>query len=693
MVNILSPDVYLIEKDISEYAPTVNSSVVGIVGFASKGPTNKATLITSPQNLVQTFGPPSENIAGQGLEGAIEVLETTNQVYFVRASDENTEADASATIPYGSCPHVAVSANAYGVTNAIYLKVDVSSNAGVSQFTSTKSYNVPAGTGTGGQAQALRSIIGGSLDAAKVSLEFDSSTSTTGYLVGSWAGSGAAMSVSAYSDSAFTTGLSALQAVELSSGATNATLYSSLTVWGSEIDSSGFSYVAQSIHPGAGYNAGTKSNGDTSGNSIEIDAKGGANAILSVNEDGTKAEDFKVSLITNADFIEDNINTGETNLKSDIIKGEIFFSGAPADSPTSFADYVTTLTTVGLVSIQGSYKTPVTGSNVTGDVNPLFVKPLEGTYNMTGGNNGIPASADDKATAIIGDASVEPKTGMKALDDDSINISMAATPGLHDQDIQNALVTLAETTQEFVAVLSPPLAVGTVQNAIDWTNGQSDTRTAAINSSWAAVYWPHVKVFSVPDAKDIWMDPSVYAMRSMALTDNIGETWFAPAGSTRGRLTKPTEVEVILNKGDRDAMYTGGNILNPIAKFPQRGIMIWGQRTAQRKPSSLDRVNVRRLMIFFMKVVRLATRDLIFEPNDEFTWALIKNVLDPLLDDIKRRRGLVEFKVVCDATTNTPVRVDRNELWTKILLKPTKTGEALVFEINLTNQSADLGSL
>jgi len=716
MVNILSPDVYVIERDISEYAPTVNSSVVGLVGFASKGPMNKATLVTSPQNLTRVFGRPSENISGQALEGAIEILETTNQVYFVRAGDSTTATDASSTVTYGACPTVGITASGFGVTNSLYLKVDVSSNAGTDQYSTPKSFAIPAGTGTGGQAQALRSIIGGSLDSDKVGLEFDTTTSTTGFLTGSWAGSGTAMTVSAYSDSDYTVGVSAFNVLDglgvVSAGLYGAAEtgvgsgdYSSVTVFGSEINSSGLSYVAQTIHPGDGYNAGTKANGDTSGNSIELDAKGGANAVLAVNEDGTKAEEFKVSLISNADFIEDKINVGETNTTSDIIKGQLYFSGAPGD-PTALTNYSDTISNIGTQQVYGTFVAPIgrtenetwqdqtNSAGVSGlystEINPRFVKPLEGTTNMTGGANGDSAN---QATSLIGDSSVTPKTGMQALDDDSINISMAAVPGQHDQTVQNALITLAESTQEFLAVVSPPYAVGTVQNAIDWSNGRSDTRTAAINSSWAAVYWPHTKVFSSADKKDIWLDPAVYGIRAMALTDNISETWFAPAGANRGRLTKPTEVEVILNKGDRDSLYTGGNIINPIAKFPQRGIMIFGQRTAQRKPTSLDRINVRRLMIFVMKTVRLATRDLIFEPNDEFTWALIQGVLEPLMDDIKRRRGIIDFRVVCDDTVNTPARVDRNELWTKVIIKPTKTAEALVFEINLTSQSADLGNL
>ena len=193
--------------------------------------------------------------------------------------------------------------------------------------------------------------------------------------------------------------------------------------------------------------------------------------------------------------------------------------------------------------------------------------------------------------------------------------------------------------------------------------------------------------------KIVFYDPVIFAARQMAFTDNVSETWFAPAGFVRGKLTKPTETEVKLNQGDRDAMYSGGNVINPIVNFPQQGITIFGQRTSQRDPTALDRVNIRRLMILIRKQILGATRRFVFEPNDTFTWERIVGVLNPMLADIKVRRGLKEFRVVCDESTNTPLRQDRNELWCKVLLKPTKTAEILIFELNLTNQSAKLGSL
>jgi phage tail sheath protein FI len=263
---------------------------------------------------------------------------------------------------------------------------------------------------------------------------------------------------------------------------------------------------------------------------------------------------------------------------------------------------------------------------------------------------------------------------------------MAVVPGITDQRVQNALISLAESSQNFLAAVAPPQGLDTVQEAIDWMNGKGDGRTAAINSSWGSVFWPWVQVFDVFSAKDRWYDPAIFAIRQMAFTDNVAETWFAPAGFRRGRLTKPTAVELGLNQGDRDALYVTN--INPIVNFAPEGITIFGQKTAQRAATSLDRINVRRLMIFLRKVLLETGRQDLFEPNDAFTWELVKDKADAVLSDIQSRRGITDYRVVCDETVNTPVRVDRNELWCKILLKPTKTAEWIIFEVNLTNQSA-----
>jgi len=733
MPNYVSPGVYTIEKDISEYTPSVNTSIVGIVGFASKGPTNKATLITSQNNLIDTFGPPSENILGQGLEGALEILEQTNSLYFIRAA-ASTAADASATIPIGACPAVLVSGTAnnlqgWGVARPLTLRIQVYDNNGVAQFTQNngagKDFVIPANTATS-QAAALRSIIGGGLDSDLVGVFDDNSPigdaatglGLSGAIVGSFAGSGAYMSVSACSGTSFSeaAGVSALRIVNpvsaLDSTYGASSLYASaVKVYGATFQTTGTNgvgYLIESLYPGAGYNAGTTTFGTTSGNSITITELGSQNFIVDVNENGVAKETFKVSFVGSGVFIEDMINTGSTNITSQIIKGNLVKGGSDAtvNKLTNFAKLLSDLVgSTGLFTYSYRMLDPILSPNATSNtlvtttsnniLGARFVKLIQGAVSLSGGSNGD--AAGTATDALVGTSTGDTKTGMQALDDPTLNIGIALVPGIHTATVQNNLITLAESTQNFMALVSPPYAIGSVQNALDWTNGRSSTtansRTSAISSSYAAVYWPWVKVFSTFDGKDRWYDPAIFGARQMAYTDAVSETWFAPAGFSRGRLTKPTEVEVKLNQGDRDSLYSGGNIINPIVSFAQQGITIFGQRTAQRTASALDRINVRRLMIYVRKVILQASQRYIFEPNDEFTWAQVEASINPFLDDIRRRRGITEFRVICDETVNTPVRVDRNEMWTRVLIKPTKTAEVIIFEINLTNQSAQLGTL
>ena len=470
MPSYVSPGVYVIEKDFSQYAPSVNSSVVGLVGFASKGPTNKATLITSPNRLVDTFGPPNENINGQALEGALEILEATNSMYFVRAAGSNA-ADASAGVSFGGCPAVSVS-NAYiGTASSVpggtpyageephphfTFRIQVADNGGVEKFVAPgKEFSVPsstitANTDASSQSVALRKVIGGALHTGHVGAFFDTATAASGFIAGAYAGSGAYMSISAFSGitaGATASGATLLGAVD-GSGVALGTLVSSVKVYGSHLHNStapkGFGYLAESLYPGTGYNLGTKSNGDTSGNSITITNANGEYFDVKVNEDGVTQETFRVSLTQYKNFIEGLINTGETNLKSDIIKGNLNASGTDF-TPTELTNYINEISNMGTLGGFGiTWKENDTGNTLTSvdQGNPRFVKAIAGTYGLSGGDNGT-GNTDANATALIGDATGATKTGMQALDDDILNISMAAIPGISTESVQNALITLS----------------------------------------------------------------------------------------------------------------------------------------------------------------------------------------------------------------------------------------------------------
>ena len=734
MPTFVSPGVYVIEKDLSDYPASVNSSVVGIVGFASRGPVaglnnEKATLITSPTQLVDTFGEPNEGIKGQALEGALEILETTNSLRFIRCTSGGVE--ASSAIQIGGCPAVSVSGtqgspifprdpagtritgdnigmssigSADSTTSSVRFVITTYDNAR-NKLVDTKTYTIPPSTIALSSVQGatsilgLQKVLGGALDADKVGAFADANTlNASSFIVGSPAGAAATMEITSevLNAAEVWVGMNILAPLDQvgSSGAIGAAA-SSLTCSGTDVDTTSVCYHVQSLWPGEGYNAGTKANGDTSGVSFGVAVNGGEVTVDTVNDLGTAAENFKAGMSSGA-FLEDTIGTTYAGRTSEYITAN-FASG----------EYDTALPVTALTSYEKPLRSLVGGAGaegftINGDqgeataaANPRFVKLVQGTYNLADGTNGVPAWDAGVATAVIGATlATGGKTGIEALDDPVLNISIAIAPGPgvgDNQSIQNALITKAEATTNFLALISPPYAIGTTGDAINWSNGFATQRTTSVNSSYGAIYWPWLKVFQTFDAKDRWLAPEIYGCRQMTYTDNVSDPWFAPAGFVRGRLTKPTDVEVVLNQGDRDSMYSGGNCLNPIVNFPQNGIAIFGQRTTQRQPTALDRINVRRMMIYIKKAILASTQRLVFEPNDKFTWTRVEQLLNPMLDDISRRRGITQFKVICDETTNTPVRIDRNEMWTKVLIKPTKTAEIVIFELNLTNQSAQMG--
>jgi len=729
MPNFVSPGVYVIEKDISEYPPTLNSSVVGIVGFASRGPIagvqhEKATLITSQQDLVNTFGEPSEDLKGQALEGALEILEATNTLRFVRVADSDA-VEASAVASIGGCPAVHLSGTAtapllidglWGLgmsaigsadlaTSDVRITVTAYDNARTT-IVDAKTYNIPKDTlslsASNGATTTLglQKIIGGAMDADRVGVFADATgVNASSFIVGLAAGSGATVEISAGVTAAGGTTyipLKMFQDVTETGDWAATDAVASVTTSGVSMvnnGANGTAYFVESLWAGAGYNAGTKSDGTTSGVSFEVKVNGGESTMEDINDLGVAAENFKTTMTSGSAYVETEIGTTYDDKTSDLLKGYVVtgsWTDIAATALTSFEKKLSDLIGAGTFNGERGDAGEVT-------CNPRFVKLVQGTYNLAGGDNGVPGTDALVATAVIGEtvAGTGGKTGIEALDDEVLNISVALAPGTGVGDleaVQNGLVTKAEATTNFLALVSPPYGVGTTGDAIDWSNGFGTARNTSLNSSYAAIYWPWLKVFQVYDGKDRWLAPEIYGARQMAVTDNVSETWFAPAGLVRGRLTKPTDVEVILNQGDRDSMYSGGNVINPIVNFPQRGIAIFGQRTSQRSPSALDRINIRRMMIFIKKQILASTQRLVFEPNDRFTWNRVESLLNPMLDDIANRRGITEFKVVCDETTNTPVRIDRNEMWCKVLIKPTKTAEVVVFELNLTNQSAQLGS-
>jgi len=456
MVSILSPGVYVVEKDISTYPVTIGGSTVGVVGFATKGPLNKATLITSPENLINTFGLPNADLAGQGLQGALEILEATNSLYFVRVADEAEAAEASATIGFGACPAVAVSANDFGVSggNDLTLLISGVDNNGNEIYPGGRLFSIPAGTVASNQTQqaALTKVIGNALDSSPISVQFPTTvggdgtinpgalSTEAGIIVLSYAGSGASLYVSAsVSDS--------VAPVNTTNG--NVGNYATTaTAEGRSFPLTDVKFVAESIYKGSGYNL-TSVDGVTRGNSIEVKNLGGANFTVTVNQDGGTYESYKANLLTGPNGLIKLISSDIDNPTSEVILGNIYTGGTTEVTALGASSFVQPANTVfGATIANGAAR---------------FIKLLAKTEGLSEGEDGSVTSYD---AVVIGSAAE--KSGIYALDDDLLNLSIAVTPGLQTERVQNELISLAQTTTNFIAVVAPPeFITKTVQGAIE----------------------------------------------------------------------------------------------------------------------------------------------------------------------------------------------------------------------------------
>ena len=208
------------------------------------------------------------------------------------------------------------------------------------------------------------------------------------------------------------------------------------------------------------------------------------------------------------------------------------------------------------------------------------------------------------------------------------------------------------------------------------------TSTAATrDTNYGATYWPWVKVPDSQTGGTRWVPPSVVLPGIYAFNDKIAAPWFAPAGLNRGGLDTVIQAARNLTHANRDDLYDSN--VNPIATFPGQGVVVWGQKTLQKKSSALDRVNVRRLLIKVKKFISASSRFLVFEQNNTATRERFLNIANPYLEQVQAQSGLSAFKVVMDETNNTPDIVDRNILYGQIFLQPTRTAEFIVLDFTI----------
>ena len=381
------------------------------------------------------------------------------------------------------------------------------------------------------------------------------------------------------------------------------------------------------------------------------------------------------------------------------LDNENFVKPLPLNAPTNVAGAFNVENLFGHASSSlwsGSLSASIDSTGATGPAASQlqFTIPFQGgqdgiapyTVIYTGAESGIDSVTDYTDGTNLYGFNLKTTNGAgykaykKALDivsnQDEYDINMLAMPGvIHSAHplVTQAGIDMVEGRGDAFFVMDSSIAASTINTAVSNISG--------LDTNYAAVYYPWVKVLDTARNKPILVPPSVIVPGAIAASDAIAAEWFAPAGLNRGVLGNVLEAKIRLNQSERDTLYNAK--INPIATFPQTGVCIWGQKTLQERSTALDRINVRRLLIALKKFIASSSRFLVFEQNTQATRNRFLNIVNPYLESVQQRQGLFAFRVQMDEGNNTPDVIDRNQLVGAIYLQPTRTAEFIILDFNV----------
>ena len=250
---------------------------------------------------------------------------------------------------------------------------------------------------------------------------------------------------------------------------------------------------------------------------------------------------------------------------------------------------------------------------------------------------------------------------------------------------KTGIIALCEARKDCVGLLSTPYASEASANYLADLNTYRST-TLNANSSFAGLYTPHVRIYDRFNDRNVYVPPDGYVGAAITETASNQEIWFPPAGFRRGMLNV-LDLRRRFTTGEMDSLYDNG--LNPNRFAPGRGILIWGQKTLLSRPSSLDRMNVRLLLIVIEPAIGFALEDFVFEINDEVTRAIITAIITSYMENIKARRGVYDFQVICNEENNSAEDIDNNRLNVWLFVKPVKAAEFIKFTTVITRTGMD----
>ena len=352
------------------------------------------------------------------------------------------------------------------------------------------------------------------------------------------------------------------------------------------------------------------------------------------------------------------------------------------------------------VSASGSYKT-LLDANYNRFTAPFW-----------GGFDGWDITKPDPVyNGALGDDSTEENnyvyhTYRRALetiaDPEAINMNLLAVPGLTQDTLTGYMIDLCADRADALALID--LKDVYIPAHEEYKSDKSDRRGTTpiqaannlkgrrIDSSYGATFYPWVQTRDDGDGSLVWVPPTVAMMGVLGSSEARSDVWFAPAGFNRGGLSEGaagipiTNVSERLTSKERDTLYDAR--INPIPQFPNTGIVVFGQKTLQERKSALDRINVRRLVIFLKKQISILSTQVLFEQNVPDTWLKFKALVEPLLASTLSGHGITDYKLVLDSSTTTPDLIDQNIMYAKIMVKPARAIEYIAIDFVITNTGA-----
>lgn len=773
--NTISPSVRITEKDLSFVTSTPSLNRIGLVGFASKGPINTPTTITTLAELTTVFGNPHPDTGDPYLIYAAQLaLQVSNEVTIVRVAETSlVSPNYAKTASVEVLPAGAVISVASSTAGPISFSDDKFFRWKLNGVLASKTLVVLADASrpspdTGNPytiadlVDELNAQLVPSIDGIEFVVNDPDGTPTLGVET-TWAyGTTASLEFVSVQDmmvggasnlvglgdnmtAAIITGNKTHYPVDASHTTPNVWDFSGLASLELQVvvdgtDNVNVDNVAQVVDLSSLITAGVKTTAQvvTAINSyitlnlpggFEAYTSGGYNILLRTLTFGRDAK-ISVKAASTADTIlglDNNLHSGSspsavsTDVGSElagIITGPAYAGSDPtftvnADSPGIDGNDTQILITNedgGIFNIQVfSNGNPVEAwGNLTKDQTSRFyvgtyldlvsdyIKITDNTaisappadtastgLALSGGTDGIPTDPDDQDSLLIG--SPVAFTGLYAFSEpEQIDIDLLAVPGHSSTSVVVATLNVCQNyRQDCLGIIDPPFGL-TPQEIVDWQNGVHPLNTTQFDSDFGALYWPWVKIRDTYNNLDVWVPPSGAVLATIARSDNLAFPWFAPAGTTRGVVPGITDVYTQPTLTEKDLMYGNRNAINPIVTYPDiAGFVIWGQKTLQRRPTALDRVNVRRLMFYLEKNIRAQSRNLLFEPHTAALRARFVDLANGVLQNVKTNQGVYDYVIKCDEELNTADVIDRNEMRARIGVQPVKAAEFIYIEFSL----------